>query len=228
DCQEVLKRPDHPFRCSQCATDFSSVWKSEKNEKSGEPQVMCEQCMTTTVKKALKAEHTNRLKSAFVKALQQEQEIEQRMARSNSPLTPPPAQCMPPSPAPPPPPPPPPKVEKPPPQVPQMPKISDPKFFSSHMLNAAAAAQAHQQLLRSIPHSPHQPLPAHLLSPFNPLLYPYQLAALAAAGAGKSSAVELQRQTAELQRQAAELQRQYLLDMIPPSTFTHGLKGWKH
>jgi hypothetical protein len=32
------------------------------------------------VKKALKAEHTNRLKTAFVKALQQEQEIEQRIA----------------------------------------------------------------------------------------------------------------------------------------------------
>lgn len=36
--------------------------------------------MTNNVKKALKAEHTNRLKTAFVKALQQEQEIEQRIA----------------------------------------------------------------------------------------------------------------------------------------------------
>lgn len=33
------------------------------------------------MKKALKAEHTNRLKTAFVKALQQEQEIEQRLAQ---------------------------------------------------------------------------------------------------------------------------------------------------
>ena len=36
--------------------------------------------MTTNVKKALKAEHTNRLKAAFVKALQQEQELEAHMA----------------------------------------------------------------------------------------------------------------------------------------------------
>lgn len=35
--------------------------------------------MTSNQKKALKAEHTNRLKNAFVKALQQEQEIEQRL-----------------------------------------------------------------------------------------------------------------------------------------------------
>ncbi len=36
------------------------------------------------MKKALKAEHTNRLKTAFVKALQQEQEIEQRLAQGGS------------------------------------------------------------------------------------------------------------------------------------------------
>lgn len=40
---------------------------------------MCETCMSSNQKKALKAEHTNRLKAAFVKALQQEQEIEQRI-----------------------------------------------------------------------------------------------------------------------------------------------------
>lgn len=48
-------------------------------------KVICEQCVTTNVKKALKAEHTNRLKTAFVKALQQEQEIEQRLAVQSSP-----------------------------------------------------------------------------------------------------------------------------------------------
>ncbi|ELU08514.1 hypothetical protein CAPTEDRAFT_204764 [Capitella teleta] len=41
--------------------------------------VICEQCVTSNQKKVLKQEHTNRLKSAFVKALQQEQEIEQRI-----------------------------------------------------------------------------------------------------------------------------------------------------
>lgn len=49
-----------------------------------ELRVICEQCVTSNVKKALKAEHTNRLKTAFVKALQQEQEIEQRLTQVNS------------------------------------------------------------------------------------------------------------------------------------------------
>ena len=45
-----------------------------------EVRVICEQCVTSNVKKALKAEHTNRLKAAFVKALQQEQELEAKIA----------------------------------------------------------------------------------------------------------------------------------------------------
>lgn len=47
-------------------------------------KVICDVCVTTNVKKSLKAEHTNRLKTAFVKALQQEQEIEQRLAQGGS------------------------------------------------------------------------------------------------------------------------------------------------
>ena len=66
----------NPFTCVQCGTDFTPVWKRDK---VGSRNVICEQCVTTNQKKALKQEHTNRLKSAFVKALQQEQEIEQRM-----------------------------------------------------------------------------------------------------------------------------------------------------
>jgi len=42
---------------------------------------MCLQCVMNNQKKALKAEHTNRLKTAFVKALQQEQEIEQKLQK---------------------------------------------------------------------------------------------------------------------------------------------------
>ncbi|MGH0156970.1 UNVERIFIED_CONTAM: hypothetical protein FKN15_056121 [Acipenser sinensis] len=63
-----------PFVCAQCKTDFTPHWKQEKSGR-----ILCEQCMTSNQKKALKAEHTNRLKNAFVKALQQEQEIEQRL-----------------------------------------------------------------------------------------------------------------------------------------------------
>ncbi|KAG9328705.1 hypothetical protein JZ751_011422, partial [Albula glossodonta] len=70
----VTPAPKDPYTCAQCKTDFTSRWRQEK---SG--TIMCEHCMTSNQKKSLKAEHTNRLKAAFVKALQQEQEIEQRI-----------------------------------------------------------------------------------------------------------------------------------------------------
>merc|ERR1719245_357507 len=69
-----------PFTCSQCQTDFTPTWKWDKTAKGKEVRVICEQCVTSNVKKALKAEHTNRLKAAFVKALQQEQELEAKIA----------------------------------------------------------------------------------------------------------------------------------------------------
>jgi len=69
-----------PFTCSQCHTDFTPTWKWDKAAKGKEVRVICEQCVTSNVKKALKAEHTNRLKAAFVKALQQEQELEAKIA----------------------------------------------------------------------------------------------------------------------------------------------------
>merc|ERR1719230_1334219 len=69
-----------PFVCSQCGTDFTPTWKWDKAAKGEKVKVICEQCVTSNVKKALKAEHTNRLKAAFVKALQQEQELEAKIA----------------------------------------------------------------------------------------------------------------------------------------------------
>ncbi|KAM7388453.1 hypothetical protein PAMP_024626 [Pampus punctatissimus] len=66
--------PKEPYNCAQCKTDFTSRWRKEKAE-----TILCDQCMSSNQKKALKAEHTSRLKAAFVKALQQEQEIEQRI-----------------------------------------------------------------------------------------------------------------------------------------------------
>uniref|UniRef100_A0A803JLB8 GATA zinc finger domain-containing 2A n=1 Tax=Xenopus tropicalis TaxID=8364 RepID=A0A803JLB8_XENTR len=68
-----------PYICAQCKTDFTSRWRQEKNG-----TIMCEVCMSSNQKKTLKAEHTNRLKAAFVKALQQEQEIEQRILQQSS------------------------------------------------------------------------------------------------------------------------------------------------
>ncbi|KAG7214676.1 hypothetical protein INR49_010568 [Caranx melampygus] len=70
-----------PFICTQCNTDFTCRWRQDKT-KGG--VVLCEDCMSSNQKKALKAEHTNRLKAAFVKALQQEQEIEQRIIQQTS------------------------------------------------------------------------------------------------------------------------------------------------
>ena len=64
------------FKCT-----FPFLSKSKSIFVSGEKvKVICEQCVTSNVKKALKAEHTNRLKAAFVKALQQEQELEAKIA----------------------------------------------------------------------------------------------------------------------------------------------------
>ncbi|XP_055514631.1 GATA zinc finger domain containing 2Ab isoform X7 [Leucoraja erinacea] len=68
-----------PYACSQCKTDFTCRWRQGKTG-----TIMCEQCVTSNQKKALKAEHTNRLKAAFVKALQQEQEIEQRILQQTT------------------------------------------------------------------------------------------------------------------------------------------------
>ncbi|XP_071964561.1 uncharacterized protein [Antedon mediterranea] len=68
-----------PFQCAQCKSFFTTIWKHDT--KNG---IMCESCIVSNQKKALKAEHTNRLKTAFVKALQQEQEIEQRMQNQNA------------------------------------------------------------------------------------------------------------------------------------------------
>ncbi|XP_075216234.1 transcriptional repressor p66-beta simjang isoform X4 [Lycorma delicatula] len=232
--------PPEPFKCSQCSTNFTPVWKWEKNSSKGkEPKVICEQCVTTNVKKALKAEHTNRLKTAFVKALQQEQEIEQRLAQGSPqppppepPLIPPPPPPKPPTPAIPPParhaPTPPPAPTPPSPREHPLAKLAaETSKFNPHH----AAAALHQQILRGL--SPHQPspLPAHML-PFSPLLYPYQLAMAQAAG-GKGPVAAAAANLVELQRQAADLQRQYLLDMIPTPTPTssrshpHSLNNWK-
>lgn len=200
-----------------------------KNVVSGkEPKVICEQCVTTNVKKALKAEHTNRLKTAFVKALQQEQEIEQRLAQgspqpTNEPALPPPPQPKPSTPAPRPAPTPPAPSTPPSARDHPLAKLAaeNSKFSSHH-----AAAALHQQLMRGLPP---QPLPAHML-PFSPLLYPYQLAMAQAAG-GKGPVAAAAANLVELQRQAADIQRQYLLDMIPnpasSRSHSHSLNNWK-
>merc|ERR550532_2787482 len=75
--EKEVKYVFKPFICVQCGSDYTPVWKRDK---PGSKNVICEQCVTSNQKKALKQEHTNRLKSAFVKALQQEQELEAKIA----------------------------------------------------------------------------------------------------------------------------------------------------
>ncbi|XP_006885921.1 PREDICTED: transcriptional repressor p66-alpha [Elephantulus edwardii] len=74
-------RSREPYTCAQCKTDFTCRWREEKGG-----AIMCETCMTSSQKRALKVEHTSRLKAAFVKALQQEQEMEQRLLQQGSPV----------------------------------------------------------------------------------------------------------------------------------------------
>ncbi|XP_038558337.1 transcriptional repressor p66-alpha-like isoform X2 [Micropterus salmoides] len=83
----ALSKPNvrDPFICTQCNTDFTCRWRQDKTKGGA---VLCEHCMSSNQKRALKAEHTNRLKAAFVKALQQEQEIEQHiMQQTSSPVS---------------------------------------------------------------------------------------------------------------------------------------------
>ena len=64
-----------PLQCAQCQTDFTTAWKRDLD--SG--KVICEQCLVNNNKKAVKKEHTNRLKLAVEQALQQEKEVIQKL-----------------------------------------------------------------------------------------------------------------------------------------------------
>lgn len=108
--EERLPRSTVPAVCAQCGCDFTPVWRWERppsrrvdatfaHAAVAGARVLCELCVSGNVKRALKAEHTARLKTAFVRALQQEQEIERRLAAPSPPPThtthPPPAHSRP-------------------------------------------------------------------------------------------------------------------------------------
>lgn len=195
---QPVKYVFNPFRCVQCKTDFTTVWKRDKpNSKN----VICEQCVTSNQKKALKAEHTNRLKSAFVKALQQEQEIEQRIQSQAAAAAAAAAST---------------------------PERTTPTSSAAAMATAAqtalsmamnpkhqVAAQQNQLLLQAahlgglqLPHIGGHPLMPGFIP--TTLGYPYGLI-------GQSH-----------QRTAADLQRQYLLDMIPAQSMPKSNVSWKN
>nr|KAG5706530.1 hypothetical protein BaRGS_028701 [Batillaria attramentaria] len=176
----------NPFTCVQCGSDYTPVWKREK---PGSKNVICEHCVTWNQKRALKQEHTNRLKSAFVKALQQEQEIERMQAQTLASTPPAPSPAV----------------------TPPAPIVTAPPQALAAAANSVAAAaamslnsasyrasaeqvrqhhnflqQAHQAQLRS-----GQPLGLQGFGPRSG--FPYNLPYV----------------------KQADLQRQYLLDMIP-------------
>lgn len=80
-----MPRSSVPAVCAQCGSDFTAVWRWERAPArradatfaplpaAPHARRLCELCVSGNVKRALKAEHTARLKTAFVRALQQEQ-----------------------------------------------------------------------------------------------------------------------------------------------------------
>ncbi|XP_038218016.1 transcriptional repressor p66-alpha isoform X4 [Zerene cesonia] len=104
--EDRFPRSSVPAVCAQCGCDFTPVWRWERAPARRQDATfapapappaarrLCELCVSGNVKRALKAEHTARLKTAFVRALQQEQEIERRLAAPSA--SPPPAPPAPP------------------------------------------------------------------------------------------------------------------------------------
>ncbi|KAG5847862.1 hypothetical protein ANANG_G00130710 [Anguilla anguilla] len=210
--------PKEPFTCSQCQTDFTSRWRPEE----GGSAVMCEHCMTSSQKRALKAEHTGRLKAAFVKALQQEQEIEQRILQQTSAS---PASS----------------------HAPSSSSSSssssvvvkvEPQGLKQHARSSPASLQVHgrvtpvarhqsaiKQLSRSV-----QPTVVrgvtHTFSP-TPQIQNAVAAAALVTRPGVTMAYVNPSLTAHKSSSAVERQREYLLDMIPSRSLSQAANAWK-
>ncbi|KAK7115366.1 transcriptional repressor p66-beta-like [Littorina saxatilis] len=177
----------NPFTCVQCGTDYTPVWKREK---PGSKNVICEHCVTWNQKRALKQEHTNRLKSAFVKALQQEQEIERMQAQTPSnPSTPTPT-----------------------------PSVTPPATLSSNpppsLAAAAAASNVAAAAAMTMNSASYRASAEQVRQHHNFLQQAHQAQLRAGAGMQGFGARSPFPYTLPYVKQA-DLQRQYLLDMIP-------------
>ncbi|XP_072295499.1 GATA zinc finger domain containing 2Ab isoform X2 [Eucyclogobius newberryi] len=196
--------PKEPYVCAQCKTDFTSRWRKEK---SG--TVLCDQCMSSNQKKALKAEHTTRLKAAFVKALQQEQEIEQRILQQAASSS-----------------------------VSSISKSSSSSSLSKNDVLVSQYKQV-QAAMRSVSahHSLKQSQKQHSLSSAMSSrgmahYTPSQLQnAVAAAALGSRAGVTMAYVNPSLSAHkassAVERQREYLLDMIPSRSISQAANTWK-
>jgi len=195
-----LKYVFTPFECVQCQTDFTPVWKRDR---PGSKSVICERCVTTNQKRALKQEHTNRLKGAFVRALQQEQEIEQSLlsgATSGS-STPPPVQSL---------------VTS---SHPSSASRTSTCGEGSHLFQGMSSYQSAPNL-RSAPGTtgavPGMSLPSAAAAAFTAtrLMFPYQQGGLVPSTTSRSSS-------------SMDLPRQFLLDMIPRRAPVDGQVLWR-
>lgn len=61
------------FECSTCGTDFTPAWSWKRSN------AVCENCVSNHVKKSIKNSQASRIKSVLIKAVKQEQEMEQRI-----------------------------------------------------------------------------------------------------------------------------------------------------
>ncbi|XP_025078310.1 transcriptional repressor p66 alpha-like [Pomacea canaliculata] len=185
----------NPFTCVQCGTDYTPVWKREK---PGSKNVICEHCVTWNQKRALKQEHTNRLKSAFVKALQQEQEIERMQAHCLTSPSPPMPSATPPAP---------PLVTAPPQALAaaanSVAAVASISLSPASFRTSAEQARQHHSFLQAQQMRAAQPLGIPGFGGRPPFPYGLHYPNI----------------------KQADLQRQYLLDMIPRAT--SGMP-WKH
>ena len=78
-----------PHVCAQCGTDWSVTWHemSSGSDTSTDEKILCDRCTKTSQKKLLKQDHSNRLRQAFIKALQQEKELDAKFQQSSSSTT---------------------------------------------------------------------------------------------------------------------------------------------
>ena len=65
---------EFPLFCAQCSTDFTPVWRQDKNGVR-----LCEKCLKNIEKKQIKAEHNARLKQAFLKAVKDKEVFEKQI-----------------------------------------------------------------------------------------------------------------------------------------------------
>ena len=81
---EILLNP--PYVCVQCGTDWSVTWHemSSNDDTNSDDKILCDRCTKTSQKKLLKQDHSNRLRQAFIKALQQEKELDAKFQQQSS------------------------------------------------------------------------------------------------------------------------------------------------